>query len=254
MAMEASAQAGASDPKRKVVFCIPTVERPFSPMLEALAASVPAIQAAGWDEGCVSEIGNPYISAARNIMLRKALDAKADVVVFLDHDLSWQPLDLLSLIETGGDVVAGTYRFKHEPEKYMGKLAVVPGTMRPIQRGDGCIKATSIPAGFLKITRNTVNSFIEAYPELCYGEKCSPHVDLFNHGAMDGIWYGEDYGFSYRWTKAGGELWIRPDLDISHHLPDGQAFPGNFLDYMLRQPGGSKAGQPMRQPSGKVLP
>lgn len=239
--MEASASAGASDPKRRVIFCIPTIERPFSPMLDALAASIPLIVAAGWDEGCVYEVGNPYISAARNIMLRKALDAKADVIVFLDHDMSWDPADLLTLIETEGDVVAGTYRFKDPAaERYMGKLAVVPGTMRPIQREDGCIKATSIPAGFLKITRNTVNSFIEAYPDLCYGEKCSPHIDLFNHGAMDGIWYGEDYGFSHRWTKAGGEMWFRPDINLTHHSADGQAYPGNFLEFMLRQPGGSK--------------
>lgn len=250
--MEASASAGASDP-RKVIFCVPTIEQPYSPMLEALAASIPLIVEAGWDEGCVYEVGNPYISAARNIMLRKALDAKADVIVFLDHDLSWEPRDLLTLIETEGDVVAGTYRFKHEPEKYMGKLHVAPGTMRPCQREDGCIKATSIPAGFLKITRGTVNRFIEDYPELCYGERCSPHVDLFNHGAMDGIWYGEDYGFSYRWTKAGGDIWIRPDLDITHHGADGERFPGNFLDFMLRQPGGSKH-QPEKEPTCENSP
>jgi len=233
-------QSGASHPKRKVIFCVPTIKGPYPAFLEALAASIPLIVEAGWDEGCVYEVGNPYISAARNIMLRKALDAKADVIVFLDHDLSWEPGDLLKLIETDGDVIAGTYRFKDaSAEKYMGKLAVVPGTMRPIQRDDGCIKATSIPAGFLKITRATVNRFIDDYPELCYGEKCSPHVDLFNHGAMDGIWYGEDYGFSYRWTKAGGDIWIRPDLDIAHHLP-GEVFPGNFLEFMLRQPGGAK--------------
>lgn len=235
---------------KKVVFCVPTITRPFAPFLASLEAEIPLIRAAGWDEASVYEIGNVYISVARAIMLRKALDAGADIIVFLDHDLSWKPGDLLKLIETEGHVVAGTYRFKKPEVQYMGKVGVVMGSLRPIQREDGCIKAIAVPAGFLKVTRWAVNKFIEVYPELCYGERCNPHVDLFNHGAQDWIWWGEDYAFARHWNKAGGECWIRPDLDIDHWLPpsetepEGKRFKGNFLEYMLRQPGGSKAGQP----------
>ena len=89
----------------KVIFCVPTVKKPYQVMLDSIAASIPLIQQAGWEEGMVSEIGCPYISHARATMLRKALDAKADVIVFLDHDLSWKPADLLTLIETPGDVL-----------------------------------------------------------------------------------------------------------------------------------------------------
>ena len=84
--------------KKKVVFCLPTVKRPYQQCLDALEASIPLIQAAGWDEGMVNEVGNPYISAARAPMLRKALDAKSDVIVFIYHDLSRRPYDLLRLI------------------------------------------------------------------------------------------------------------------------------------------------------------
>ena len=87
---------------KKVIFCIPSFTKPYPEMMEALEASIPLITAAGWTEGMVGETNNPYISAARSIMLRKALDAKADVIVFLDHDLSWEPEDLLTLIEAEG--------------------------------------------------------------------------------------------------------------------------------------------------------
>lgn len=227
------------DARKKVVFCIPTISKPYQACLDALAASLPVIKAAGWEEGAVYQIGCPYISAARSMMLRKALDAKATVVVFIDHDLSWKPEDLLRLIETDGDVVAGTYRFKGEPEEYMGALfPAQDGT--PIVREDGCMKAHSVPAGFLKITRAGVNKFLSSYPEMAYGEKSSPMVDLFNHGAYQGVWYGEDYAFSRRWNEKCGDIWLVPDLDISHHLPN-QAFHGNFHQFMLRQPGGSEA-------------
>lgn len=226
---------------KKVVFCIPTIAKPYQVTLDSLAASIPLITAAGWDEGTVYQIGCPYISAARATMLRKALDAKATVVVFIDHDLSWEPADLLRLIETEGDVVAGTYRFKGEPEEYMG--AIFPGADEtPIVRADGCIKAHSIPAGFLKITRAGVNKFITAYPELTYGEKCSPAIDLFNHGAVDGIWYGEDYAFAKRWREKCGDVWLMPDVNLTHWSGD-KPYPGNFHNFMLRQPGGSNEGQ-----------
>lgn len=223
--------------RKKVVFCIPTISKPYQVTLDSLEASIPLIQAAGWEEGTVYQINCPYISAARATMLRKALDAKATVVVFIDHDLSWPAADLLRLIETPGDVVAGTYRFKGEPEEYMG--SIFPGLDGcPIVREDGCIKAHSIPAGFLKITRKGVNKFIDSYPGLTYGEKCSPCIDLFNHGAIEGVWHGEDYAFARRWREKCGDVWLIPNLSLTHWSGD-TAFPGNFHTYMLAQPGGS---------------
>lgn len=222
----------------KAVFCIPTVTRPYRVCLDSLAASIPLLDAAGWQHGMVTEVGNPYISGARAAMLRKALDAEADVIVFIDHDLSWKPVDMLRLIETKGDVVAGTYRFKKDDEHYMGVIDD-GADFRPKVRDDGCIKATRVPAGFLKVTKEAVATFMAAYPQLVYGPAYHPSVDLFNHGAHKGAWYGEDYAFSRNWIDAGGEIWLVPNLDLAHHTSE-QAYPGNFHEYLMRQPGGSK--------------
>lgn len=222
---------------KKVIFCIPTITKPYQQCQDALAASIPLIQAAGWEEGAVYEVGCPYISAARSKLLRKAMDAKADVVVFIDHDLSWNPEDLLRLIETEGDVVSGTYRFKKEPEEYMGAL-LLTNEGRPIAREDGCLRAHSIPAGFLKITKEAVNKFMGAYPELTYGDRFNPCTDLFNHGAHNGTWYGEDYAFARRWIEKCGPIWLIPDLNLTHH--SDKPYPGNYHEFLLRQPGGSK--------------
>jgi glycosyltransferase involved in cell wall biosynthesis len=220
----------------KVIFCIPTTKKPYQATLDSLAASIPLIKEAGWEEGMVSEIGCPYISHARSTMLRKALDARADVIVFIDHDVSWKPRDLLTLIETKGDVVCGTYRFKKDEEEYMGAvLSNTDGT--PLVREDGNLLAHSAPAGFLKVTKEAVNKFMTAYPDLIYGEKYSPYVDLFNHGAHKGVWYGEDYAFCRNWRECGGEIVLIPDLDISHHTTEKE-YVGNFHNFLRRQPGG----------------
>jgi hypothetical protein len=60
----------------------------------------------------------------------------------------------------------------------------------------------------------------------------APTFDLFNHGAHEGVWWGEDYAFSRRWREMGGEIWVVPDLDITHHSRDA-AFPGNYHKFLL---------------------
>lgn len=227
----------------RVVICVPTLKKPYQVTLDSIAASVPLLDSAGYDHMMVSEVGCPYISAARSAMLRKALDAKADVIVFIDHDVSWAPQDLLTLIETEGDVIAGTYRFKKEPEEYMGQLLSTPDGTPIVRQSDGAIATFSAPAGFLKITPKAVNQFLSKFPELAYGDRHSPHVDLFNHGAHNHTWYGEDFAFCRRWIETGGSLWTVPNLNINHHGNDGTVYAGNLHEFLMRQPGGSKEKQ-----------
>jgi hypothetical protein len=184
----------------------------------------------------VFEVGSPYISAARATLTRKALDAGADIIIYIDHDMSWRPEDMLTLIKTKGDVVSGTYRFKKDEEEYMGAL-LTDAQGFPTVRDDGALAAHCIPAGFLKVTRDGILRFMKAYPELLYGHPENYTVDLFNHGAHKGVWYGEDYAFSRNWRALGGEIWLVPDLQLDHHSADN-CFPGNFHMFLRRQPGG----------------
>lgn len=226
----------------KIVFCIPTIKKPYQATLDALANSIPLLNEHDIEHYMVNEVNCPYISAARATMLRKALDIKPDAIVFIDHDVSWRPEDLLKLIQTEGDVVAGTYRFKKDEIEYMG--ALLPNIQGlPQTRKDGALKAHSIPAGFLKITAEGVSKFMQEYPELTWGPYYARSVDLFNHGVIDNVWYGEDYAFSKRWREKCGDIWIVPDMDINHHT-EGAVYAGNYHQFLLRQPGGSHEGKP----------
>ncbi len=223
----------------KVVLCVPTLTKPYKQLRDSIKASIPILDEANIDHSIVSEVGNPYVSQARNVMLRKALDAKAEQIIFLDHDISFEPDALLKLIQADGEVVAGTYRFKQDDEKYMGTVySGLDGT--PVVRGDGCIHAQWVPAGFLRVTEQAIHQFAGAYPHLLYGRRYAPYIDLFNHGAHNGIWYGEDYAFSRNWNDSGGKIWLIPDLNITHHSAT-KDYPGNFHMFMRRQPGGDLA-------------
>jgi glycosyltransferase involved in cell wall biosynthesis len=220
----------------KVAICTPTRAKPSQPFLDALAASVPVLDAAGWENVAVYEVGCPYISHARATLLRKALDAGCDAVIFIDDDVSWPPDGLLRLLQTEGDVVAGTYRYKREPEEYMGAYLAENDGSPVVRMSDGCISMHSVPAGFLKVTRAGVASFMRAYPELVYGDPTCPHIDLFNHGAWGGVWWGEDFAFARRWREKCGPVWLVPDIDIDHHAADA-CYAGNYHRNLMRVPG-----------------
>lgn len=245
--------------KPKVVFGIPIAKfstGPHPKTVDSLRNAVPLIEAAGFEHGFTYTAGNPYISGARAEITRKALDAKADVIVYIDHDVSFNAEDMLNLLNAEGDVVGGTYRCKVEEPQYMGAIYThhVGGfacpcgerhsdekfESRPITRADGAIKARTLPAGFLKVTTTALDKFMRAYPELCYGPQYSLSVDLFNHGAHEGIWWGEDYAFCRRYEACGGECWLLPNMNI-HHWEGDKCYPGNYHEFLLRCPGGSKS-------------
>jgi hypothetical protein len=235
--------------KPKVVFGIPVAKfsGPHPQTVQSIRDSVAAVEAAGFEHGFTYTAGNPYISGARAEITRKALDARADMIVYIDHDVSFDPEDMVKLLKAEGEVVGGTYRCKVEDEGvYMGAIYThLEGEQegRPITRKDGCIKARTLPAGFLKITTACLDKFMRAYPELCYGPQYSLSVDLFHHGAHEGIWWGEDYAFCRNWEACGGENWLIPDMNI-HHWEGEKCYFGNYHEFLLRQPGGSKFKEP----------
>lgn len=227
----------------KLGIATPTVTKPHPRYLESLKASADRLDALGVLNVATFEVGSPYISHARAKMLRRLLDAQCTVIVFIDHDIEWSPEDLIKLIETPGWVVAGTYRFKVPDEQldgdspYMGRLMPTHDG-RPSVREDGAVKAQWVPAGFLKVTCEAVDAIMRAYPDLVFGPLYSPSIDIFRHGAHKGTWFGEDYMFSQRWIDMGRDLWVVPDLNLTHW--EGEtAYPGNYHRWLSEQPGGA---------------
>jgi hypothetical protein len=53
------------------------------------------------------------------------------------------------------------------------------------------------------------------------------------------MWWGEDYAFCRNWQEIGGEVWLVPNLNLNHWSGD-KVWKGNFHEYLLKQPGGSK--------------
>lgn len=227
----------------KVCFAIPTIVKPYPEFVDCLEKSIPLVHEAGWEECSAWEIGHAYVSYARALLLRKFLSTDADFLVYLDHDLTWDPPELVKLLNAKGDIVAGTYRLKSPLEEYMGRLEAEAGKPPPQAREDGCLPAFLIPAGFLKISRCAVELIMEKYPHLNFSrdlEGQENHFDMFNHGVItlngQNTWFGEDYAFSLRWKLMGNPIWLIPNLNIDHHAwtHDGVkvVYKGNFQKFL----------------------
>jgi hypothetical protein len=227
----------------KVIFGIPLPkgQDPYPQTVDSLWNSVPLVEAAGFEHGFTYTAGNPYISGARAEITRKALDAKADIIVYIDYDVSWDPQDMVTLLKTEGDVVGGTYRCKVDHIQYMGAIYTYHGKNegKPMSGRwlyQGAYSASRIPEDHTA----GIDNFMRAYPELCYGPQYSLSVDLFHHGAHEGIWWGEDYAFCRNYEAKCGKIWLIPNLNI-HHWDGEKCFEGNYHEFLLACPGGSKA-------------
>jgi hypothetical protein len=242
----------------KVCFATPTPAKPFIEMNDSAIAEVPFMREAGLeDEPWLWEVGSAYVSYARALLIQKAFRIWKDddgCIVFIDHDLSWKPGELTKLVQTPGDVVAGTYRFKSPDEEYMGRLDKAEGAPIPELNKYQCLPASLVPAGFLKITRTAIEIFIRKYSNLNFSRDLPNQdfcYDLFSHGTINNTWFGEDYAFCLRWRALGLPIWLRPDLDITHHGRnlDGEAFsfPGNYWRFL-----NSPEGQVLERPKGSI--
>ena len=93
----------------------------------------------------------------------------------------------------------------------------------------------------LKITATGVNKFYRAYPDLVYGDAFAPHIDMFNHGVMDGVWHGEGLCILQSAIARSAAMYgYKPNLEIDHHLSDGTVFKGNFDQYLARPKSGHR--------------
>ena len=199
------------------------------------------------------EMFDPYIQKARNELAAKFLRSDCDIFVFVADDLEYKPSALLKLVETEGEVVCGAYLQKQTAINYPVVIFTEDiDACRPIVREDGCIMACRVQTGFLRIDRSALEKITEAHPELSYYSdindiKFDVKQDFFPQGVHNHKWIGEDYAFCDMWRALGGEIWIIPDLDLTHWQgKDENAHKGNYHEHLMRLPGGC------REAEGKI--
>lgn len=194
------------------------------------------------------------IQRARNYCADEFLRSDCTHLVFIDADISFNPLTLLQLIHVQlldpekYDIVAAPYPKKsvqwgrvaaaahheivgpdnvNQLEYFAGDMAMnfKPGTSQ--FRLDEPIEVLEAGTGFMCIPRATLEKWIAAYPEMSYkpdhiGTKNfdgSRNIHAFFHCDIDpktGRYLSEDYYFCQKTVEMGGRMWILPWAELHH--------------------------------------
>ena len=178
------------------------------------------------------------ISIARNLAIARFLATDYTDLFFVDDDVAAQEGAMLRLINAPVDLVAGAY-----PRRY-------PDISFPVQWDDskpevwadpatGLIEVNGVATGFMRVTREGLLRMVEHYKSETYGQFSSPAGTvhrLFDFSLVPGIGdavdevHSEDFTFCDRWRKAGGKVWIDPNITFMHL--GVAAFSGNVGQWL----------------------
>ena len=172
--------------------------------------------------------GSSLVTTARDILARDFLATEAERLIFVDSDVAWEAGQLLALARHDVDIVGGAYRLKQESEAYP-----VEWLDRPLLRADpltGLLEVSALPGGFLSISRNVFERLRAAHPERAYTHQ-GEALHAFFHCPYGG---GEDGAFCADWRAAGGQIFLDPELTLTH-VDGGRRFTGCIGDWLRRR-------------------
>lgn len=162
---------------------------------------------------------NCHVDDGRNAIVRDFLLSDCTDLVFIDADVAWQADDLVRLIKHDRDVVAGVYpkRASHDLDF---PVWVEPGTILQAD-DDGLVEVSGAPTGFMKIKRHVLEKLVKANEHRQYIGKGSnsgndPYTVVFERDIADGHRWSGDYNFCRIWRKAGGKVFVDPEMFLSH--------------------------------------
>lgn len=212
------------------------------------------------------------VSRARNNLIAKAMSyTNVTHIMFIDNDITWDPINIIKLIIANKPIIGGIYPLKKynwdkmtaNPNFIQDKMKKrITSNMNGIFDDEFFIQNTllnynvnhigneikieknltevkHVPTGFMMIKRGAIEKMFEAYPSTKYTDDVNflePSDNkfayaLFDCGVEDGHYLSEDWLFCSRWRKMGGSAWIDVSINLSH--TGIEDFHGSFLSSLL---------------------
>jgi len=208
------------------------------------------------------------VSRARNNLVAKAMDdSECTHIMFIDADITWDPVDILKLIMSDKCLCGGVYPLKHY---YWEKLSKGENVIRDwidkknnsqfaskisdesaiqynllkynINYIDSILnieanlaKVKHLATGFMMFKREVIENMAKAYPHTKYtddvgflqGSENDYAYALFDCGVQDNHYFSEDWMFCHRWTEMGGNIYVNVGINLTH--TGNEDFNGCYL-------------------------
>ena len=124
----------------KIFLCTPSYRGiQHLPFLESLEKTMELLQYHGHEATFTLLKGCCYVQVGRNDLVWQFLRSDADVLFFLDDDISWPAEAALKLIHSGDDIIAGVYPLKNDSGIFPVTVKVGAHEI-PVHRPDGCVE------------------------------------------------------------------------------------------------------------------
>lgn len=211
------------------------------------------------------------VTRARNNLIAKAMsNLKMTHIMFIDNDITWNPIDILKLLVSEKDVIGGIYPKKQYHWERLANTGTVDNWLETKNKSElsnmiddalliqhklldynlnhldntiriekNLIKVKHIATGFMMIKREVIEKMSYSLQETKYtdnvnfllaGEQKYAYA-LFDCAVVDGQYYSEDWLFCHRWMKLGGNNWADISINLNHiGIED---YKGSFLSTLI---------------------
>ncbi len=238
-------------PQTCVVFAVPSgAHAPKLAFWQSTMAAQAEMMSRGITQVWISTGGDPYLDKVRDRLASQALRNYPQMThfFFIDDDVGFPPEAAIDLINAPFDVCAGVYPKKHDDPQFPVNLLMDETTMKLVER-DGFYRASSVPTGFLCIKAHVLRAQAEKAPK--YRDlDGSVNWSIFRTGfrpeprtdGTDGQYWGEDPDWCRRYIEAGGEIWVKPDIEFTH--TGTKTWRGTLMDRVRTTNEGTPAWNP----------
>lgn len=214
---------------RKVIIATPAHDgRVNAEYAYSLAETVRMAALIGIDARILILPGEAIIQKARSELVRDALGAGVDDLIFIDSDQEWRPEWVLRLLNHQVDCVGGAVRKKSEAEAYN---VSVKGDRIRVDQEHQLLVVDGLGTGFIRLSRRAMLVLWEAGQP--YQDDFGKHCRwMFTIAVKDGRLVSEDINMATTLAQAGIQIYLDPSMTCSHI--GRKKYTGDFQAYLRR--------------------
>jgi hypothetical protein len=161
------------------------------------------------------------VQRARNDLLRLAVQGEYDDIIWIDSDLEFNPMWVMTLLESDKDVIGGTYRKKtDDAELYTVKT-------QNLESDNGLIKVDGLGTGFIRLSKKAFTALWESGAP--YTNEGKEGRWVFDVKIVDGQLVSEDNVMCAKLRELGFDVWLDPRMTCCHI--GTKKFYGNFESF-----------------------
>ena len=142
-------------------------------------------------------------------------------LLMIDSDMGWEAGDVIKLIMSERDFVAGVgmKKLPHVEFAYSNSDDLGTPLQIMMEADTGIIEVSDVGAAFVLITKACADKMVEAYPETKFViSNEQPEYAVFDPIIVPNTTrrLPEDFAFCYRWRKIGGKVFVIPSIRLQH--------------------------------------